>query len=859
MNIITKSKLQAQAYPYVGIDAEWYKPDRGVTAKYLTKQFTFYSKGLKPQLTIVLWDANRPMPTAKPEVGHEVYVIPCNVQTTVLKDVADLPPKLSLMMYYSPKDVEATIGTQVWRDLLLEKNSPISKKRNLTGTFKYEGMEYTLLDLVGAFNSPLDDAIKSVGLNNPYKDLVTRLGHDKGQMNLFMNEYPNEFLEYAVGDTIYLGELLNLRVQQANQIIKDALGSEVPAFTDEDFPRSSGSLVAKTFEKWLIAKYPGLMKAALLLTDSNDNKVWAQLRTVKKRLSGDNVDLEAANKTLRGSQFRHGLSMASIPTYALLSQNTGLFGAIVQGGRCVNEDPKENPFESRLDNVVDIDLSSCYGSALREFDYPIGIPTIFERWVDDKVATLGEFLKKNERELVDGLYQIVVSGMLSFRQDLVHSKYGLTTKKILKTLISENFEQETENVYGREIEPAHIGGDFVLTRKQIENGIITADNLKVIRGVASNAELKEWMSLEVVCAVYYPKSKELDNAEFAKVCSDAKSRGRKTMDGGDTRTRCWTRIPLEAFIGNFITYRQKVKRQVVRKGDEADLLQNSVKLFVNTTYGCLASPYFPMGNTVLANNITAKARTGVWMLSKALLTKQSITDGGIFDCQNVLYLKPGGKKPSFEKLATRETLTAYRYVRVAPLTDRDVWDWMKNRERSDEVAIDTLCTEHINAFWKHYGLKLAFNIEVKYGNTARSAVYFYAADYLLVDTVDADKKGNAYAIRVRGAREENHPKKMFLWHLYDPETTELPSPRFEHTELIGVSDFQKNPHETLMPGDEIEVVTTHKPYPQESYDTYVDYKRHKDSQSKAIARYAKEESPGFFGLAKAIAEGAYRA
>jgi hypothetical protein len=55
------------------------------------------------------------------------------------------------------------------------------------------------------------------------------------------------------------------------------------------------------------------------------------------------------------------------------------------------------------------------------------------------------------------------------------------------------------------------------------------------------------------------------------------------------------------------------------------------KLFVNTIYGALSSRFFSIGNVVLANNITARGRVGVWMLSKALRLRQSITDGGIYE------------------------------------------------------------------------------------------------------------------------------------------------------------------------------------------------------------------------------------
>jgi hypothetical protein len=48
---------------------------------------------------------------------------------------------------------------------------------------------------------------------------------------------------------------------------------------------------------------------------------------------------------------------------------------MVQGGRCVNEQPETYLLKDT--EVLDIDISSCYGSAMAGFDYPIGSPTVF--------------------------------------------------------------------------------------------------------------------------------------------------------------------------------------------------------------------------------------------------------------------------------------------------------------------------------------------------------------------------------------------------------------------------------------------------------------------------------------------------
>lgn len=861
LSIKDLKKLDCTTYSRVAVDAEWVKKrlkENFPESLYLTKQFTFLDNDLNPVLTVVLWNADYPSPTKLLVVDHPVVVITCDVNNTVLKDVCLLSKKLLCYMYYSPKDIQAMVGASVWRTVLLDDDRPIRKLRNITGKFVLDETEYVLKDCFGAFNQSLDKAMISVGVDNPYKNNVDKLNQDKSQMDLFMRDHPNEFLEYAFGDTAYLGETLQNRVEQVNKIIREALG-DVVQFDVDNFPMSSGSLVAKTFEAWLISDYPDLMQQVLRFSDANDNKHWSDLKKLKAFLneSSDPVRVSAVSDKMRSSNYVHGLSMGSIRNYALLSRNTGLFGAMVMGGRCINEEPHTNPFENRIKNVVDIDLSSCYGSALSKFDYPLGIPTIYENAIDDKPLNLKSFLNKYGKDLVPGLYTIVVKGNLPFEQDLIHSKYELSTAKIQRTILSENFEQTTDDLYGREIETAHIGGNFLLTKKQIENGIITADILEIINNTADNRELKSFMDLEVVAAIYYPKSLEKTNQEWVNMPVGGK------YAKGDLRTRCWTRIPLSNFIDKFISYRKTAKRKIQEKGDKNDLLQNGVKLFINTTYGDFAAPYFPMGNTVLANNITAKARAGVWMLSKALLTVQSITDGGMFSSDRVATIT--GKKPGFNTLACRERFLKHRGIKTVKLTDRYIWQWMKdaleNNDSASKKELDRLCLDHINDFWSNYNLQLPFDIECKYENTAVEAIYFGSSDYLLSNTA----KGKLEEIKCRGAKEKDHPKQQWLRHLLNPDKHPLPNPSFTYTQLIGVNEFLENRKEPafnyLLPGDEMERTTWHRPYTNgEVYSDYSEYFKVKKAKTEAIRRQEKmiateaDQEKLYFHLAKQIKE-----
>ena len=56
--------------------------------------------------------------------------------------------------------------------------------------------------------------------------------------------------------------------------------------------------------------------------------------------------------------------------------------------------------------------------------------------------------------------------------------------------------------------------------------------------------------------------------------------------------------------------------------------QESIKLIINTFWGLLTSPYFDVNNVVCSEFVSSSTRCSVWLMSKALNTHSSITDGG---------------------------------------------------------------------------------------------------------------------------------------------------------------------------------------------------------------------------------------
>jgi hypothetical protein len=208
------------------------------------------------------------------------------------------------------------------------------------------------------------------------------------------------------------------------------------------------------------------------------------------------------------------------------------------------------------------------------------------------------------------------------------------------------------------------------------------------------------------------------------------------------------------------------------------------------------------------------------MMSKALQTVQSITDGGAFCADKVSYLRPEkdrNRKPGLHVLADRQRLRAHRCIETKslfPELNCSVKEWLlagsdkPNKERVDELNKRVM--EHINKFWAPYGLELPFAIEVKEDHTADYMVYRAKADYLLVNpikpkheiTLSNGEKMN-YLYKVRGARSIENRSVNHLLSLAFPGEVAFDNCATIEEKTVGVKEYQKanNPADPFTPGD----------------------------------------------------------
>ena len=169
-------------------------------------------------------------------------------------------------------------------------------------------------------------------------------------------------------------------------------------------------------------------------------------------------------------------------------------------------------------------------------------------------------------------------------------------------------------------------------------------------------------------------------------------------------------------------------------------------MVINTIYGDIASRFFEIGNTILANNITARARANIWLASRTMNGLQCITDGFYYQPSFVFAFKEKEKEkkilPGLETLSDLTKLKNHRLINQVSLGNQD-WnplfsidpkeempeDYLFGIDHTDQLAkrIDSFATKHINDFLGHYGLTLPYEVEHKIENTAYAVMYIKKA------------------------------------------------------------------------------------------------------------------------------------
>jgi len=446
------------------------------------------------------------------------------------------------------------------------------------------------------------DFCEAAGIKLTHKDIWQ--DNEITRMDEMYFERPDDFDAYSLGDLQVYDALA--RNAENFRLIYDALGIEhlakPPAFT-------IGSTVRTLFTS--------ILQNATGLDDKNYKKF-----------------SDSYLKPVSSSY----LNKSPLKTTALLAK--------VEGGRCRNNRPTDVNIVSSL---VDMDISGCYGEGQRNQLYPIGKPEIIGWDVDkdkrNKYWTLRQFLDyykagttpetwlDNKGDLVPGCWHLRASTFtpLTIKQDYLASWFvdGKADIDILAKYVAKAMQSDSEQ---NDFEFNVDDGQLKIFNDEVKNALISHDYIDWLMFVASQKQRKELLDgLYVTVSIVYPASQRVDSFE-ALIAAE------ETWDGQNIQTRivshdgechAWYAYGLDDLVINNLLANRKLYTKKTP-------LNTLYKLCVNTLYGDMVSKFFDEANVVVGNNITARARALAYYMEKGLYGFQTVTDGCVFELNNVL-------------------------------------------------------------------------------------------------------------------------------------------------------------------------------------------------------------------------------
>jgi hypothetical protein len=389
-------------------------------------------------------------------------------------------------------------------------------------------------------------------------------------------------------------------------------------------------------------------------------------------------------------------------------KSTGVYNAKVDGGRCRNNRPIDVSIHRPL---ADADIAGCYGNGLKHQDFPFGRPLIIDYPIksdNNEYQSLRKFLKTYGKELVPGLWQARVSTpkdyTLKYPQDFLIS---WVPPKDPSKIPTDSDLQEVEW-----FSEDNIGLTKIFTN-QVNLALINQEFVDWLENTASARQRKELLdNLYVITAMFYPASERCDNVvELFDAIEKHKGKNRCIAETKKRRTKKVTieqecHAWMSVNLGSLLVIQLLVERAKYNKYNPDEKPLNELyKLVINTIYGDMVSPFFDIGNVVVGNNITARARAMAWYMEKGLNGFQTITDGCAFELNRVIHadktrltsetllityvptddvnykVKPIGDVDRIETFSEADGLgiTIYQSDKITQLSNKDARKWLEQQ------------------------------------------------------------------------------------------------------------------------------------------------------------------------------------
>jgi hypothetical protein len=554
--------------------------------------------------------------------------------------LADLPKILQNELGEDLK--EAFIKKKIKQERRLSVNG-FSDKWHTKRLITINGITYRLVfDFVdlGAMQGKISysSVLENLNMDISDKNLLDDL---KDNMLLAIFDKSNEFKKYALGD---------LNIYEAFKKTNDLFTSVYKELKLDNYITeimlTTGSTVNQ-LQKSILLKYLGLND----LSKGNLKK----LNTLTKTASASNLRnyINASEKIKSGGCLKRQ------------------FLSKTMGGRCYNN-RMEIRTTSSLFTLCDIDISGAYTTIASTLDYYFGCPVILN--FNPYKVTLREFLKYYEKKyLIKRGFKLVIETkkdrLLTIEQDLLASWIDTRIKNYV---VNQGINEQILSIMNLENTPT---GIFT---KELINSNLTWDELDIIRNEFNKKQRDEILdNTYLKAAIFYPKNFECETInDLFKNIETHERKGKSrfddimpycTLDNEDSEySHYWNSTNFgELIVNDIIQYR------AINKKINASL-SYLYKLIGNTIYGINVSRHFDNSNIVLGANITAMARCGMWLTEKALNIFQTITDGGVFNLNEVVHLTRNKIDTSIFVRAyqlKKHELSEYRKWKNKPITE----------------------------------------------------------------------------------------------------------------------------------------------------------------------------------------------
>lgn len=645
-------------------------------------------------------------------------------------------------------------------------------------------------------NASLEKFAQVTGVELPFKNLF-KDKKEKERMNVMYLTRHEDYDNYANGDLVNYSCLIGY-MSRTHKIYKD-LGLE--SYWEQ--PRLTiGATVARLFRA-----------------------------TLQKHIGYDEPCNEGKQEII--NLCKHGTS----DEIKEITHRTSVFNAKVDGGRCRNNRPTDVAPKTL---IVDLDINSCYGTGLKHQDYPLGRPVFISYNIKsecNEYKTLRQFLKECKHDLVPGLWQARVfteeGYRLKYRQDYLVSWFP--PKDI------SNMPTDTDLAEVEWFTDDNVGVTKIL-HHEVTNALITQEFLEWLDdspGVHQRKELLD--NLYVRTAMYYPlrdQCQSIDELRQRLLNHTGKNRNTVPKRGKtkvvDIQEEChaWYSVNMgDVFINKLLDERCKYSKH---NPDEAPF-NELFKLFNNTTFGDMVSPFFDISNACVGNNITARARDLAWRMEKVLGGYQTITDGCAFEPNKVVH--PDARRLSAVELVVFNESVHDTNYKLKPLggADRievklhedglgvtifkggDVTE-LNNTQAKQWLADEAL--KHLKAIYPEASVLDKFTFEVK--DIYDGASFHGTANYKFFKNGHGEKckmrsyshKGfKAYKLvddRLELVTDDYHASEEFLDAVQrNPEAVPRSLPFF-YTKILKVGEYKRNyesrwTHSNAIPGNTIEI------------------------------------------------------